>query len=141
MKRAYGYTRSAAGETSHIQIQQMRIKDYCKENNMELVKIFDDSGKSGLRTSQNNSLIEMIAQCRTKDKIHAVLVTDMDRISRNGLDCIFIKNELKKVGTRLIDINQPEIDGSPEEQFIETILAAVNVFNKKIQANKRTKTV
>jgi len=137
MKRAYGYVRSATGETSHLQLQTMRITDYCKANNFKLVRTFVDPAKSGLKTYQNSALLEMLARCRKKDKIDAVLVTNIDRISRNGIEYFFIKNELKKVDIKLIPINQPLIDDSPEGQCFEEILAGVNLLYKRVSANKR----
>lgn len=139
MKRAYGYVRSATGETSHLQLQTLRIADYCKDNNFKLVRTFIDSAKSGLKTLQNSALIEMLARCRKKDKIDAVLVTDIDRISRNGVDYFFIKNELRKTDIKLIPINQPQIDDSSEGRCFEEILAGVNLLYKKVSANKRKK--
>lgn len=139
MKRAYAYVRSATGEKSHLQLQTMRITDYCKANNFKLVRTFVDPTKSGLKTYQNSALIEMLARCRKKDKIDAVLVTDIDRISRNGIEYFFIKNELRKTDIKLIPINQPQIDDSPEGQFFETILACVNTLYKRTSVNKRKK--
>lgn len=141
MKRAYGYIRSATGEKSHLELQTIRINDYCKANNFELIDVFIDPAKSGLKTYQNSALIEMIARCRKKDKIDAVLVTDIDRISRNGIEYFFIKHELKKTDIKLIPINQPQIDDSSEGQLLEAILAATNALYKEVSAVKRKKNV
>ncbi len=140
-KRAYAYIRSATGEKSHLELQTMRITDYCKTNNFKLVRTFVDPAKSGLKLSQNSALIEMLARCRKKDKIDAVLVTDIDRISRNGIEYFFIKHELKKTDIKLIPINQPQIDDSSEGQLLETILAGVNALYKKTSVNKRKKNI
>lgn len=137
MKRAYGYVRSATGEQSHLQLQTIQIEDYCKTNNFKLVRTFVDSAKSGLNVSQNSSLIEMLANCRKKNKIDAVLVTNVDRISRNGVEYLYIKNELKKSNTKIVVINQPLLDDTAEGQFIEKILLSVNTFYRKISTNKK----
>jgi len=74
-------------------------------------------------------------------KIDAALVIDTDRIARNEVDHFFIKNELKKCGTKLIAVSQPMIDDSAEGQFFETILAGTNAFYSRLTGRKVRKTL
>lgn len=141
MKRTYGYVRSAIGETSNIQLQTIRITDYCKTNDLKLIDVFIDPAKSGLEPFKNNALDEMLSRCRKKDKIDAIVITSLDRLSRNGLDYHLISGILKRKGIELIIINQPQIDNSVESQFLETILTATNTFYKRMSAIKRKKNI
>ncbi|OGH18217.1 MAG: hypothetical protein A2868_03960 [Candidatus Levybacteria bacterium RIFCSPHIGHO2_01_FULL_40_15b] len=138
-KRTYGYVRSAIGETSNIQLQTIRITDYCKANNLKLIDVFIDPAKSGLEPFKNNALDEMLSKCRKKDKIDAIVITSLDRLSRNELDYHLISGFLKRKSIELIVINQPQIDDSSEGQFLETILAATSTFYKRMSVNKRKK--
>lgn len=137
MKRAYGYTRTAIRETSNIQLQQMRIKDYCKENKIKLVEIFDDNGMSGLRTFRNRGLDEMLSKCRKIDKIDAIIVTDMERFSRNGEDRLLVKKLFERKGIELITLNYPNKIGSPEADLIDEIIDAVRAVEGSLEKNKQ----
>lgn len=134
MKRAYGYNRSATGEKSHLELQAIRIKDYCKTENIKLVNIFTDASKSGSRPFQNNALDEMLSQCRKKDKIDAILVTATDRVSRNETDYYLIRNFLEKKGVELIVLNNQRVDkeASPMETFIDDVMKAVHTYESKV---------
>lgn len=138
MKRAYGYTRTAIRETSNIQLQQIRIKDYCRENKIKLIEIFDDNGMSGLRTFRNGGFDEMLSKCRKIDKIDAIIVTDIDRFSRNTEDKLLVKKLFEKKGIELITLNNQNKKGSPEAEFIDEIINAVRVFQGSLTKNKQT---
>ena len=101
MKRAYGYVRSATGEKSHIQLQTMRITDYCKKNNLELVDTFAD-----IAASRMTMLDQMFSKCRIKDKITAIVVTSKDRLSRDDFELCIFEGLLVKKGIKLIALNK-----------------------------------
>lgn len=138
MKRAYGYTRTAIRETSNIQLQQIRIKDYCRENKIKLIEIFDDNGMSGLRTFRNRGFDEMLSKCRKIDKIDAIIVTDMERFSRNNEDKLLVRKIFERKGIELITLNNQNKKGSPEAEFIDEIITAVRVFQGSLTKNKQT---
>lgn len=100
MKRAYGYIRSATDEKSHLQLQTMRIADYCKKNNLELVDTFAD-----VAASRMTMLDQMFSRCRRKDKIVAIIVTSKDRLSRDDFELCIFEGLLKKKGIVLIALN------------------------------------
>ncbi|MBW7942718.1 MAG: recombinase family protein [Candidatus Kuenenia stuttgartiensis] len=138
MKRAYGYTRSTIRETSSIQLQQLRIKDYCQENKIKLIEIFDDNGKSASRTFQNEGFDELLSRCKKTDKIDAVIVTDYDRIARNSDDFSVVKKFLQKKGINLIAVNQPNsIEETPMEMFMEEIKEVICAYEKLFINTKR----
>lgn len=115
-KRAYAYTRSATGETSHIQLQTICVSEYCRSKNLRLVDIFTDSHKSGSNIFQNNSFDEMLSKCRKKDKIDEIVVTDWDRLSRNTYDLYLITELLSKKGIKLVALN--DLDDNYKELMI-----------------------
>lgn len=117
-KRAYGYIRSATGETSHLQLQEIRLADYCKSNNLRLTDVFVDSHKSGSNAFQNNSLDEMLSRCRKKDKIDEIVVTDWDRLSRDSYDLYLLTELLSRKGIKLVILN--DLDNNYKELMIST---------------------
>lgn len=136
MKRAYGYTRSAAGETSHIQLQEMRIKDYCTKNNIKLVDIFSDNGKSGLKTFHNKAMNELLSRCFKDGNINAVVAIDSERISRNEFDYLLIKNFLKRKGIEILTIDRKNIadllSPTPRDMFVNDVIEAIHEFEREI---------
>lgn len=106
MKRAYGYTRSAVRETSDIQLQTIRINDYCKTTGLKLIEVFTDSNKSGRKPFQNNALDEMLSRCRKKDKINEIVITSWDRLSKDQYDQYLITEILGRKGIKLSVLNE-----------------------------------
>lgn len=136
MKRAYGYTRSAAGETSHIQLQEMRIRDYCKTNNIKLIDIFIDNGKSGLKTFQNRAMNELLSRCFQDENVNAVIAIDSERISRNESDYLLIKNLLIRKGIEILVTDRRNIadllSPTPTDTFVNEVIEAMHEFEKQV---------
>ena len=138
MKRAYGYARTAtvkqAKEANSIEEQVSRIEKHCMTKNIKLIDIFSDSGLSGVNTLSNSALEEMLSDCLDRDNIDSIIITDSDRISRNEIDYLFIKNSLESKGVELIEIvNQHNFEEVPPmEAFINDIIEAVHEYESKI---------
>src|SRR3989338_5131518 len=142
-KRCVIYSRVSSEEQLKglsVDVQKENCAKWAKENDYQIVGVFEDGGKTGTKTVGRDGLEDMIIQCQ-EDHIEAALVVDTDRIARNEVDHFFIKNELKKGSTQLIAINQPMINDSPEGQFFETILAGTNAFYSRLLGRKVKKTL
>jgi len=72
MKKAYAYIRVStedqkkSGYSPDNQIRQ--IREYAKTHGYEIVKVFDDSGKSGRSTDKRTALQEMLKEIERKNK-------------------------------------------------------------------------
>lgn len=72
MKKAYAYIRVStedqkkSGYSPDNQIRQ--IREYAKMHGYEIVKVFDDSGKSGRTTKKRDNLQEMLKDIQKEDK-------------------------------------------------------------------------
>ena len=142
-KRCVIYSRVSSEEQLKglsVDVQKENCAKWAKENDYQIVGVFEDGGKTGTKTVGRDGLEDMIIQCQ-EDHIEAALVVDTDRIARNEVDHFFIKNELKKGSTQLIAINQPMINDSPEGQFFETILAGTNAFYSRLLGRKVKKSL
>lgn len=138
MKKAVIYTRvSDPSQISgkSLEVQEDKCKKWAQENNCEVVGVYQDGGKSGTRTVGRDALAELILRCKS-EKIDYALTIDTDRIARNELDHFYIRQELEKVGTKYIAINQPMIDDSPEGRLIDTMLAGINAFQSRLTGRK-----
>lgn len=76
-----------------------------------------------------------------KHQFESVIVIDIDRLDRVTLDYLVIKKELADCGVQIISVNQPMINGTPEGQFMEEILAASNSLLPRITGRKAKATM
>ncbi len=143
MKHAFIYARVStdeqAKEGQSIETQLRVCRKYASENDLKVVEIFVDEGKSATNMHRP-ALQDMLGKLQGKgNATSVVLVQDTDRLARNTFDHLKIKSILKKYDVQLIAINQPLIDDSPEGNLIDTMLAATNAFQSQITGRKTSK--
>lgn len=141
-KKAYIYSRVSteeqAKEGQSIEAQIRLCKNFAKENEIKVIEIFKDEGKSGANTNRPGlqSMLEAVSNNKT---ITNILVLDTDRLARNTLDHLSIKSLLHKQSVDVISISQPMIDDSPEGRFIDVVLAGANALQSQITGRKTSK--
>ena len=90
MKRAIGYVRVSTTEQAlegiSLDNQKAKIKGYCDLNDLELVTIIEDAGKSGKNLSRDG--IETILYKIKRKEIDAIVVYKLDRLSRKVIDTL-----------------------------------------------------
>ncbi len=144
MQKAVIYSRVSTEEQVNkgksIEVQKELCKKWARENGHQVVGIYEDGGKTGTKTGGRHALEDVIIHCR-EEHINAVLITDTDRIARDEFDHYYIRRELKKAGTKLIAINQPMIDDSPEGQLMGGMLASIDAFYSRLLGRKVKKSL
>jgi site-specific DNA recombinase len=89
--------------------QILRGVECAKKNGFESHEVFQDGGLSGslpvAKRPQLSALVDKILQ----GKIHAVFVTDLDRLSRDHMQNQYLKSMFKENGIRVFDV-QGEIN-------------------------------
>ncbi|MFA6944270.1 MAG: recombinase family protein [Pedobacter sp.] len=123
-----------------LDVQRELCEKWALENQHKVVGIFTDGGKSGTKTVGRQALEDLLIRCQ-EEHIDTMLVIDTDRLAREEKDHFIIKAALKKFGTRLVAVNQPMIDDSPEGQLFETLLAAINAFYSRLLGRKVRKSL
>lgn len=138
-KPAIGYIRVSSEEqikNYSLANQEEYIREAANGQDYELVKIFRDEGESA-KTTDRPGLIEALAYIREKERhINALFIYRIDRLARNTIDYLGIRQLLSKSGIKIISATEPT-DDTPEGEFIETILAATARFDNVLKA-KRT---
>ncbi len=90
MNKAIGYirvsTEEQANEGVSLQNQADKIKAYCSLNDLELVEIIEDAGKSA-KTTNREGLQRLLSMVLDKT-INAVVVYKLDRLSRKVIDTL-----------------------------------------------------
>lgn len=140
MKQAIGYTRvSTAGQASEgisLDAQEAKIRDWCKLNNFDLIRICVDAGISGGRTRNRPGLLKAVdLACKLKAPL---IVYKLDRFARSTKDCIEISERLNKAGADLVSITERIDTTSAAGKMIFRILAVLAEFERDLISERVT---
>ena len=121
-----------------------QITNYSLDTQLDLIKkeaarrdysiehIYREEGKSATTIDGRPELLQMLEDCRkNKNKIQAVIVYRLDRLSRQTSDFLAIRKTLAQYGVSIISATEPT-GSSPTEKFVETLLASVAELENSI---------
>jgi site-specific DNA recombinase len=142
MPRAIGYVRISTnkqlGNTS-LEKQKAEIKRYCEENNLSLVKIYDEGARSGENMKDRPIFKEMYHHAFDKEeRIDYVVVFKADRISRDNLDALYIFKKLTQANKTLISIADNVDTRDPQAKLLYHIMALVSELEKDLISFRTT---
>ena len=84
------------------ELQEQYYTDFIQSNpEMELVGIYGDKGKSGLKMAGRPGLQKLMEDCRA-GKIDLILSKSISRFARNMSDCAAMIQELRRLGVNII---------------------------------------
>ena len=107
-KKAVAYYRVST-ETQNYSYQEMWIKDWAKENNIEIVKDFGDIiSSASMNRPGMNSLKVYLSE--NWNEIDYMLVLHPDRLTRNTQDAEQFMNWLDTMDIQLIFTGSPELN-------------------------------
>lgn len=114
--------------------------DICKKEaekrGYEIVEIFREEGRSAKNIKGRPVLISLLEYCRkNKNRIQAVFVYRLDRISRQTGDYLAIRKKLGENEITIISATEPTGD-SPTEKLVETILAGFAQLDNDIRSER-----
>ena len=149
-KQVYGYVRVSTATQKEkgygLDTQRAAIIKYCKENNLELLHIFEDKGISGAADEEHDepiskrpALIEMLADL---NGTNTVIVLNTSRLWRNDTAKVFIRRELLRAKGDIISIEQPRYsiyNNDPQEKFINGIMELLDELERGSIALKLAK--
>lgn len=130
--KVYGYKRVSTEEQvdgMSLHTQELAIKAYAKQHNLEIVHIFHDDGISA-KTAKRPQLQEMLDKLTTKgNDVHGVVVYNLSRISRN-LESYSrdIGYHLSACGVRLYSTVE-NIDDTPEGHLMRNIALSIHQYD------------
>ena len=119
-------------DNNSVEIQLQAIKEYAKENNIDIVKIYEDG--TGANATERNQFESMIKDSNL-DSFDVVLVQKIDRFARNTMDFLNYEKELNDNGVNLIAVEQP-FGNSPAEKVSRKIMIAMIQMFDEIDAKK-----
>lgn len=109
------YVRSGSNDKKHLDRQESRINDYCKNNNYKVKKVFKEFNSLGRK---NNPQLKELVTYISKNNIDKVIVTHFSRISKNIETIIYFLDVLNQYNCVIETINNISIEiiyGSKEK--------------------------
>ena len=152
-KNVYGYirvsTETQADKGYGLETQQEAIITHCEENNLNLVRTFVDSGKSGVLGDSDNlskrpALIELL------DKLNGtntIIVMNTSRLWRDDSAKVLICKSIRNLQGEIISIEQPRYslyNKDPQEFLFNSMMEMLDQYdrmciNKRLSSGKTTK--
>ncbi len=132
MKRGAIYVRVSTEEQAKegfsINSQIMDLKDYAKNNNIEIVKIFKDEGVSGAKFDKREGLQAMIKSA-DKGEFDVLLIYSYSRLGRDNYETEGIVRHLLKLKIDVISLKE-QYGQDPVGVLIRQIIGAINEFER-----------
>lgn len=121
----YGYVRVSTDKQEELSpdSQEKLIREYAKNHNIIILKIFFEIGVSGRSADKRPAFQEMIGSAKSKEHpVDVILVWKYSRFARNQEESIVYKSLLKKQNNvDVVSVSEPLIDG-PFGSLIERII-------------------
>ncbi len=130
--KAVGYVRVSTDEQVRegisLESQKVKIETYCQLNDLELVDIIEDAGKSGkdLNREGVQALIDLI----TNRRIDSVVVYKLDRLSRRVKDTLSLMELVEKKSCAFHSISERIDTKSAMGKFFLNIMASMNQWER-----------
>ena len=127
MTKAIGYIRVSTemqvNEGVSLDAQTAKIRAYCELNDLELIEIVCDAGKSA-KTTNRDGLQKCLAAIASGEA-GAIVVYKLDRLSRKVLDTLNLISEIESHGASLHSISEKLDTSSALGKFFVNMTAAL----------------
>ena len=127
MTKAIGYIRVSTemqvNEGVSLDAQTAKIRAYCELNDLELIEIVCDAGKSA-KTTNRDGLQKCLAAIASGEA-GALVVYKLDRLSRKVLDTLNLISEIESHGASLHSISEKLDTSSALGKFFVNMTAAL----------------
>lgn len=143
IKTAYGYirvsTETQADRGYGLDIQENALKEYCKQHNIQLIKIFKDEGITGKLGDTDDitirpALNEMIALLsNTNEPPKTIIVMNTSRLWRDDMARATISRLLKNAKVDVIATEQPRYSlysKDPQDFLFNSVMEALDIYER-----------
>lgn len=125
-------TTKQAEEGTSLAQQEERIRAYCQNNNIDILRLFiaDESGKD---ITGREVFKECLEYCeKNKSEIDFFITLNTSRASRNLNDFLGFLDKLSEQNITYKPLEDPEVTANnPESRFVASILGAKNQYERE----------
>jgi DNA invertase Pin-like site-specific DNA recombinase len=140
MNNAIGYIRVSTEEQAKdgisLDMQEQKIKQYCKLHDLELKICYMDQGKSG-KNMKRSGLQGMLNYIK-KNTVNNIIVYKLDRLSRRTIDILSLIDTFTRDKAKFHSITERIDTNTAQGKFFLTIIAALSQMERDLIA-ERTK--
>lgn len=127
-KRVALYLRVSTNQQT-TENQRLELESYCKRQEWEVAKIYDDSGISG-KNDDRPALQEMLADS-VKSRFSVVVCWKIDRIARSTINLLQILQQLRAAGVDFCATTQAIDTTNSAGRMLMTFLGAIAEFERE----------
>ena len=103
--------------------QEIKTKEYCEKNNIQIYKIYSEVGQSGAKESRPQ--LDVLLQDMRDKKFNTIIVLKYDRLGRSTIHLLQVLEEMKNLGIRLIAVEQNIDTSTPMGKYFVTNLCSL----------------
>lgn len=135
---AYLRFSSSQQNIESAEAQLRAIEKYAKENNINIVNVYQDLGETGTKVTKRIQFKKMIKDSEL-GLFDIVLCHKIDRFARNTMDFLNYEKTLNNNGVDLIAVDQPFGD-SPAEKVARTLMISMaQMFSENLSSEVKYK--
>lgn len=117
-----------------LSTQRSRLQAYCEANGFTVREIYEDAGFSAKDT--NRPALKRLFSDIRKGRIHAVLVTRLDRITRSLRDLVKLVDFFQEHHVKFISISQNIDSSGPFGRFMRDLLGLIAQLEREVTAER-----
>lgn len=142
-KTVYGYVRVSTDTQAEkgygIETQKNAIEKYCRDNDLQLIRIFEDRGISGTEAvesdgdeliSKRKGLLDLLS---TLNGTNTIVVLNTSRLWRSDIAKVLIRREIERKRGEIISIEQPRYSiytKDPNERLISGMFELLDEYER-----------
>jgi len=110
--------------------QELKTKEYCKNNDIEIYKIYSEVGQSGSKESRPQ--LDLMLQDMRNKKFNVLVVLKFDRLGRSTQHLLQVLEELRNRDIKLIAVEQNIDTSTSSGKLFFTILAGFSEMEREM---------
>ncbi len=112
-----------------------RLDEYAAKNNLFIKKKYGGTFESA-KTDERKEFKKMLADIAKDSSVSAILIYSYDRFSRSGSNGIFLLENLKKLGVKIISVTQEVDSFTPTGSFQENLYMLISKLDNDMRRDK-----